>query len=170
MAEERQCISPHQELNPSRPTYCDSPKPLSNRFLSITRRKRYMTRRISPPATNFLAYRSVVLRFFKLNIKARHQIREFLNANLRSIHLIAFDIDWSWNIFTSHNFCSMFIEQLIDLEKVRTDNLKFRTDLGDRVMGDITGFFPRIDRIFPGDALNPFFGAQDEGFLEFRSR
>ena len=26
------------------------------------------------------------------------------------------------------------------------------------------------DRIFPGEALNPFFGAQDEEFLEFRSR
>ena len=35
---------------------------------------------------------------------------------------------------------------------------------------DITRFFPRIDRIFPGEALNPFFGAQDEGFSEFRSR
>ena len=28
----------------------------------------------------------------------------------------------------------MLIEQLIDLEKVRTDNLKFRTDLRDRNM------------------------------------
>ena len=28
----------------------------------------------------------------------------------------------------------MFIEQLIDLEKVRTDNLKFRADRRDRVM------------------------------------
>ena len=35
---------------------------------------------------------------------------------------------------------------------------------------DITRFSPRIDRIFPGEALNPFFGAQDEEFLEFRSR
>ena len=33
------------------------------------------------------------------------------------------------NIFTLHNFCSMVIKQLIDLEKVRIDNLKFRTDL-----------------------------------------
>ena len=79
--------------------------------------------------TNFLAHRTVVLRFFKLNIKARHEIRRFWNANLWSIHLIAFDTDWSWNIFTSHNFCSMLIDQLIDLE-----NEKFRTDLRDRVM------------------------------------
>ena len=42
----------------------------------------------------------------------------FLNANLWSIHIIAFDIDWSWNIFTLHNFCSLLIEQLINLEKV----------------------------------------------------
>ena len=39
-----------------------------------------------------------------------------------------------------------------------------------RIMRDITRFFPRIDRIFPAEALNPFFGAQDEGFLKFRSR
>ena len=39
-----------------------------------------------------------------------------------------------------------------------------------RARGDISRFFPRIDRIFPGEALNPFFGAQDEGFSEFRSR
>ena len=63
-----------------------------------------------------------------------NEIREFLNANLWSIYLIAFDIDWSWNIFTLHNFCSMLIEQLINLEKVKTDNLKFRTDLRGRVM------------------------------------
>ena len=35
---------------------------------------------------------------------------------------------------------------------------------------DISRFFPRIDRIFSGEALNPFFGAQDKGFSEFRSR
>ena len=29
------------------------------------------------------------------------------SANLLSIHLIAFDIDWSWNNFSSHNFCSI---------------------------------------------------------------
>ena len=35
---------------------------------------------------------------------------------------------------------------------------------------NISRFFPWIDRIFSGEALNPFFGAQDEGFSEFRSR
>ena len=38
------------------------------------------------------------------------------------------------------------------------------------ILSVITRFSPRIDWIFPGEALNPFFGAQDEGFSEFRSR
>ena len=38
------------------------------------------------------------------------------------------------------------------------------------VSGDISRFFPLIDLIFPWEALNQFFGAQDEGFSEFRSR
>ena len=33
---------------------------------------------------------------------------------------------------------------------------------------DISRFFPRNDRVFFGGTLNPFFGAQDEGFSEFR--
>ena len=38
------------------------------------------------------------------------------------------------------------------------------------VLCDITRFSPQIDWIFPGEALNPFFGAQDKGFSEFHSR
>ena len=34
---------------------------------------------------------------------------------------------------------------------------------------DISRFSPRIDRIFPGESLNPLLGARDEGFSEFRS-
>ena len=41
------------------------------------------------------AYRTVVHGLFKFNIKTRREIRAFLKANLLSIHLIAFDIDWS---------------------------------------------------------------------------
>ena len=47
------------------------------------------------------------------------------------------------------------------------------TELHDQALecaGDISRFFPRIDRIFSEEALNPFFSAQDEGFSEFRSR
>ena len=39
------------------------------------------------------------------------------------------------NIFSLHNFCSMLVEQLID-QKLKTENLKFRTDLSDLVMDD----------------------------------
>ena len=35
---------------------------------------------------------------------------------------------------------------------------------------DISRFSPQIARIFPGEALNPFFGAQAEGFSKFCSR
>ena len=88
-------------------------------------KKRYMTRRISPLANDFFAYRTVVLGFFKLNIKARHEIRELLNANLWSIHLISFNIDWSWNIFTSHNFaqCSSSSSMTSKKWEVKTWNL-----------------------------------------------
>ena len=37
------------------------------------------------------------------------------------------------NIFTLTIFCLMLIKQRIDLKKVRTENLKFRTDLQDWV-------------------------------------
>ena len=41
------------------------------------------------------------------------------------------DIDCSWNIFFLHNSSWMLIKQLINLRKVRTEKLKFRTDLQD---------------------------------------
>ena len=43
----------------------------------------------------FFAGRFVILELLKLNIKARQEIPEFMTANPLSIHLIAFDIDWS---------------------------------------------------------------------------
>ena len=39
----------------------------------------------------------------------------------------------------------------------------------DHEFSDISRFSPRIDRIFSGEALNPFFGAQNEGISEIRS-
>ena len=39
--------------------------------------------------------------------------------------------------------------------------------VGSLGQGDISRFSPQIDRIFPGEALNQFFGALDEGFLDF---
>ena len=64
--------------------------------------------------------RIVVLGFLRFNIKARHNLPEFLNPNLLSIHFIAMDIYWCRNIFTIH--------------KVRIENLKFRTDLQDQLL------------------------------------
>ena len=78
--------------------------------------------------------RSQHLRLLKLNIKARHYMQELLSPNLFSIFIVALDIDWSCDIFSLHNFCSMLIEQLIEIrriENVRIENLKFRTDLQD---------------------------------------
>ena len=39
--------------------------------------------------------RIVVLEFLRLYIQAIHDIPEFLNASLLSMHLIDLDIDWS---------------------------------------------------------------------------
>ena len=56
-------------------------------------KKWYMTRRISPPATNFLQYRTVG--FFNLNMKARHEIREFLRILEHKPLIDTFNVDWS---------------------------------------------------------------------------
>ena len=82
-----------------------------------------MTRHISPHATA-----SDFTRIFQLECQDKTQDTRILERKPL--------IDTSYRIrhVTSHNFCSMLIKQLIDLEKVRTDNLKFRTDLQDRVM------------------------------------
>ena len=88
------------------------------------------------PATAFLASvacRIVVLRLFMVNIKARHKIPECLNTNLSWIHLIAFYI-FELKYFHFTQFLLIAHQQLIDLEKVKTQNLKFRTDLQDQVM------------------------------------
>ena len=102
-------------------------KPLSQKYESITVRKQYMNSHTDSYLANlnwFFAFRIVVLRLLMLNIKARSNLPEFLTANLSSI--IYF--------FTLHKFCSMLIKQLINLRKVRTENLKFRTDLRDLAM------------------------------------
>ena len=94
-------------------------------------------------------------RLLKLNIKARVTNQNscpqtfyqgqsnnpvFLPSNILSMDIIAFDIDWVWNIFSLHNSCSISLnahwswwlscfflfEQLINLkkkEKLRTWNL-----------------------------------------------
>ena len=81
------------------------------------------------------AYRTVVLRFsswrfFKLNrILERTPLIDTSYCILHRLELKYFHPQTITIIF-----CSMLIKQLIDLEKVRTDNLKFRTDLRNWVM------------------------------------
>ena len=61
----------------------------------------------------------------RLNIKARQDIPEFLTAHIYQYILShwTMDKDWSWNIFSLHNFFSMLIEQLINLKEVKSENL-----------------------------------------------
>ena len=90
----------------------------------------YMACHIWPPSTDFFPYRTVVLGLLKLNIKARHEIPEFLNSKplITTFYLTTF-----YPIYLTTFYLS---EQLVNHEKVarRADNLKFRTDLRDRVM------------------------------------
>ena len=85
----------------------------------------------------FFACRIVVLGLpvLKLNFNARHDIPDCKHFRYMSIYVIAWDIDWSWNISLRTNFCLTLIEQLINIKKARTENLKIRTDLRDWVMG-----------------------------------
>ena len=55
------------------------------------------------------ACRDAILRLLKSNIKPRQDIPEFLTTNLLLIHVIAWDIDWSWKYFLIAQFCSMLI-------------------------------------------------------------
>ena len=90
----------------------------------FTGKKRYMTCCISQPADDLFAYSIVVLGLFKLNIKARHEIPEFLDAKPLIDKSYCIQHRLELKNFTSHKFCSILIEQLDDLEKVRTENLK----------------------------------------------
>ena len=70
-------------------------------------------------------------RLLKSNIEVRKDTSEFLTATLLSIHTIALEIGWSWNIFSLHNFaqCSSSRLLLIGQRKVKGENLKFMSDL-----------------------------------------
>ena len=57
----------------------------------------------------------------------------------------------------------MLIEQLIDFEKVRTDNLKFRTELRDRVMdGWSVTHLNTVDDCLPSQIAKKFFKSKIE--------
>ena len=62
-------------------------RPARDRHWRNPRRAQQYKKRSCQCNDGFPAYRIVVLGLFKLNIKARHEIPEFMNANLWSIHL-----------------------------------------------------------------------------------
>ena len=74
-------ISTHQELNPSLLIHCYSLKPLSHRFVSISRKKQYMTCCISPPATNFFCVQDCCGWIFQVEYQGRTQNTRILKCN-----------------------------------------------------------------------------------------
>ena len=103
---------------------------------SIEENRKWLSNDSSYLATlnRFFSNRIVVLGLLRLNIKARHDIPEFLNTNFWLIHLIALDIHWTCEYFHFAQFLLNAHRAGINLRKVRTENLQFRTDLRDRIM------------------------------------
>ena len=133
---------------PTKPLLC------SHIFILLWRKKRLMLRRFSQPGTAFLL---AGLSFDCSGwISRPDMIYQNLERKIWSIHLTAFDIDWSWK-FASHNLSysmltshknSLFrwaaqfsLDELRNAHcaahrplKVKTENFKFRTGLRDLVM------------------------------------
>ena len=82
--------------------------------------------------SQFFACWIVVLRFVRLNIKARQATPEFLTTNLWSIHAIALDIDWI--LFSLHTILINSHCAAHQPQRVKTEKLKFRADIPDSVM------------------------------------
>ena len=79
----------------------------------------YMTRHFSQNWAHFLHAKLSLLDCFSW---ISRQDKIYQNSRLQTFYwyiFITFDIDWSWNILSLH----------INLRKVRTEDLKFRTDL-----------------------------------------
>ena len=105
-----------------------STKPLVRTDLQ---KNRYMTRHVSQPWSNVL----FGLHFWIAQVEYQGQTRyTILDSKhfLDTFHEIRHRLEFKF--LSSHNFCSMLIEQLINLRKVTTENLRFRTDLRERVM------------------------------------
>ena len=88
-------------------------------------KKRYITRRILPPATNFFCVKDCLSWIAQAEYQGQTQARI---PELKPLINISFHIrrrlELKYFPFTLHNFCLWLIEQLIDLEKMRTENLK----------------------------------------------
>ena len=72
-----------------------------------------------------------------LNIKARQDIPEILTSSLVSFYGITHKLELKFFLFAQFLLNSHF-EQLMNLRNLKTENLKFRTDLGDQVMSGLS--------------------------------
>ena len=68
-----------------------------------------------------------IFRLLKSNMSKKRSTR-ILECKPWLMHIIKLDIDWRGIIFSYHIFCSMLLEQAIDLTKVGIDKLSKNND------------------------------------------
>ena len=114
-----------QESNPCCPTLCNQSYSLSLWFVSMAWKISFMT-------DNDLLYFTTCNKYFCIQdwhtwifqVKYQGQIRNTRILGRRPLMYTSYCIQHRLEIFFLAQFCSMLIEQLINLEKVKTDNLK----------------------------------------------
>ena len=118
----RGCRRFQLESNLSHPTHFNSPEPQSHRFVLICRKKWYITWRVSQQVTTFL---SAGLSFSDCSCWISRPGTKYQNSWTQT---------FDWYILYWVEKSSLCTMQLIDLGKVRIENLKVRTDNWDQVM------------------------------------
>ena len=70
----------------------------------------------------FFSVQDCRTRIFQLEYQGQTRFLRILERKplIDTSYRIRHSLELKWNIFISHNFCSMLIEQLINLEKVKT--------------------------------------------------
>ena len=111
-------------IEPMLPTHCNSPWPQSHRFISTYWKKGNMISHMSHMSQPWFlepifTRRVLIFGLLKSNIKVRQDIPEFLAANHLSIHIITFNLDWSW-IFSLHTFVARSSWAAHNLRSVKT--------------------------------------------------
>ena len=121
------------DSNPCLLTHCNLPQPLSHWFILICQKKTVLNHHILQPWNGFLNAgfsfsdcSSQILRSDKIQQNSWPQ---------QLYQYTLFDLDWSWNVFSSHNSfqCSSTRSSTSECEK----NWKFRTDL----QGPVESFY-----------------------------
>ena len=128
------------ESNLSHLTLCYSPWPLSHEFVLWSSEKKNSICLVvfcNLQLFFLCVYRIVVLWLFKLNIKTRHEIPErkpLIDTSNHIQHRLELKYFLFAHFLLNAHWALTATEQLIDLEKVGTENFKFRTDLQGQVM------------------------------------